>query len=437
LATILVVLAAALLVPSAAAAKSEFFGIVQGPSLDDKDLVGLQRAHIHTVRYLLAWESIQPRSGSKFSWGSTNKFIGRLAAKGIRVLPSVWGNPSWVQGYTAHPPLDRPQDLQAWRNFLKALVAHYGPGGKYWTTTFKTKYPGATPLPITTWQIWNEPNLKKYFTPYPAPKLYGRLLKASHDAIKSKDPKAQVALAGMPGYGDVNAWDFLNQLYNQVASVKSYFEVASLHPYGPNIDKVKSEIQKFRDAMTSHADRATPLWITELGWGSAPPDRFGINKGPQGQAKMLKSAYKTILANRKTWNVQRLFWYHWRDPKSSHANCSFCASAGLIKFNRTAKPALAVFKSFTAETTPPTASITGGPSQGATITNPTPTFKFTSNEPGSTFECKLDAGSFTACSSPFKTPHLANGAHTFQVRAIDAPGNVGAPASRSFNVNAP
>jgi len=32
------------------------------------------------------------------------QLIGRLAAKGIRVLPAIWGNPNWVSGYTARPP---------------------------------------------------------------------------------------------------------------------------------------------------------------------------------------------------------------------------------------------------------------------------------------------------------------------------------------------
>ena len=39
--------------------------------------------------------------------------------------------------------------------------------------------------------------------------------------------------------------------------------------------------------MTSNGDGSTPLWLTELGWGSAAPDRFRLNKGLPGQADLL------------------------------------------------------------------------------------------------------------------------------------------------------
>jgi hypothetical protein len=68
----------------------------------------------------------------------------------------------------------------------------------------------------------------------------------------------------------------------------------------------------------------------------------------------------------------------------------------------------------------------------------TPTFRFTSSEPESRFECKLDGKRFRSCASPLTTKRLALGAHRFQVRAV---GHDGAkdltPASCRFRVIRP
>jgi hypothetical protein len=60
------------------------------------------------------------------------------------------------------------------------------------------------------------------------------------------------------------------------------------------------------------------------------------------------------------------------------------------------------------------------------------TFEFSANEEA-TFECSLDAAPFTACTSPYVTPVLVAGPHTFEVRAIDASLNEDAtPASHEW-----
>ncbi|MBN8867750.1 MAG: PD40 domain-containing protein [Solirubrobacterales bacterium] len=93
-------------------------------------------------------------------------------------------------------------------------------------------------------------------------------------------------------------------------------------------------------------------------------------------------------------------------------------------------------RSFTVDTTPPVTTITSGPEAGAVINDKTPTLEFESDEPGVTFECKVDDGAWNGCTSPFTTSELADGAHTVSVRGTDEAGLVEtSPVSRSFSVD--
>ena len=88
-----------------------------------------------------------------------------------------------------------------------------------------------------------------------------------------------------------------------------------------------------------------------------------------------------------------------------------------------------------ADTTPPDTVINSGPS--GTVKTRDASFTFSSTEPSSTFECSLDGAAFSACSSPKQYTGLANGSHTFKVRATDAAGNTDqSPASRTWKVRA-
>lgn len=62
-------------------------------------------------------------------------------------------------------------------------------------------------------------------------------------------------------------------------------------------------------------------------------------------------------------------------------------------------------------------------------------FKFVSDEPGSSFACKLDKKRFKPCDSPDKLKRLDQGKHKFKVRATDSAGNVDtSPARDKFRV---
>jgi len=87
------------------------------------------------------------------------------------------------------------------------------------------------------------------------------------------------------------------------------------------------------------------------------------------------------------------------------------------------------------DVTPPAApSIDSFPPNPTSSSNATFTF---SGESGATFTCRLDGAAFTACSSPKLYSALADGAHTFDVKAADAAGNVSSPATYGWLISAP
>jgi len=92
---------------------------------------------------------------------------------------------------------------------------------------------------------------------------------------------------------------------------------------------------------------------------------------------------------------------------------------------------------WTVDTTPPNALISTGPApdSGGATKSTSATFNFTSTEPGSTYACSLDGVSFAACASPKTYTKLKVGNHTFQVKATDPAGNIGAPASFNWTID--
>ena len=86
----------------------------------------------------------------------------------------------------------------------------------------------------------------------------------------------------------------------------------------------------------------------------------------------------------------------------------------------------------TADCVAPSIAIDGGP---APLGNDhSPRFVLSASE-AATLECSIDGGPFEACLSPRTYPGLADGAHTFAVRGIDAVGNVGPATSRTFTID--
>ena len=85
-------------------------------------------------------------------------------------------------------------------------------------------------------------------------------------------------------------------------------------------------------------------------------------------------------------------------------------------------------RSFTIDTAAPNTTIDSNPSNPSNSANAS--FTFSSSEGSSTFECELDGGGFSPCTSPKSYTSLSDGSHTFKVRATDQTGNADASAAQ-------
>lgn len=327
----------------------EFFGIMLGGPTDVRDAEQMRSIKVKTMRIGLSWRAIEPRRGL-YKW--PDAFIGMLANHGIRPMFTVQYAPEWATGAAnpGSPPMTA-KALRAWQGFLKKAVQRYGPNGTYWRD-----HPGVPEKAAKEWQIWNEPNLPKSFAqPRPgpprlvkhAPKVYAKLVKASDKAIGQDHVKTILAgLLGNPnrtGQEKMAPEKFLKQFLKS-RKIRKHFDAVGLHPYTPSIKKFKQIVVKIRGVMKKGGAGRKDLWLDEVGWGSAN-DGFRLNKGKRGQAKMIRKSFALTLKNRRKWNIDHLYWFDWRDPRQANG-CSFCGSAGLLKFDRSHKPSYRQFKHF-------------------------------------------------------------------------------------------
>jgi polysaccharide biosynthesis protein PslG len=339
---LLLALAAALAVPSLAQALPRtFFGIAPQTPLGDTDAAYMKAGGIGSVRWSVNWATVQPTARGGYDWRSVDPAVEAAARHGLAVLPFLYGTPRWIANKPTTLPIDSGRARKAWLAFVTAAVERYGPEGEFWNShapaAAGVNYVPAIPrpLPIRTWQIWNEANF--FYFAYPAsPSRYARLLKPTYGAIKAADPTAKVILSGLFGAPDqggrrgMDASKFLAALY-RMPGIKSYFDAVALHPYAFHVEDLEELTEEMREVVVDNHDAGAALYITEMGWGSQnDPNIVAFEQGIHGQARELRKAYGYLIANRNRLHLKGTYWYSWKD-NPEYTACSFCDSVGLFR----------------------------------------------------------------------------------------------------------
>lgn len=351
LATVLLT-SAALAAPAGAAVPSNFWGAVpQGP-LSPSQYERLRRGGVDSMRFPLNWGGAQSSPRAEIDWSVADAQLEDLAKAQIEALPFLYGAPRWAvrehsvpgSGGAAKAPSHLPIAGAAgrgWNAFVREAVERYGPQGEFWS-----EHPDLPRDPIRTWQIWNEPNFK-YFVTRPNPGEYGRLVKNSARAIRSRDRGATVLLGGLfarPGEaGKFNppraftAVEFLELMMRRTPGVSASFDAVALHPYTSSYLTIPGEIEEVRALLRSHGDAGKKLWLTEVGWSSERPSRGdAFAKGVRGQATQLSGAFRLLRNNANRWRLKQVFWFSVDDLPGA---CNFCGGSGLFRRGFKPKPA--------------------------------------------------------------------------------------------------
>jgi hypothetical protein len=163
------------------------------------------------------------------------------------------------------PP--NPRDYAA---MMGAVAGRYGRGGSFWAA-----HPELPRQPVTTYEIWNEPNLSSFWCPRPNPPAYARLYMAAREAIRRVDPRATIVLGGLAPFRinqpsraplKMSGKAFLAQLLTAEPRLRNSIDAVGIHPYGTNAGEVLSTAEWFRATLNSVGLGNVPMMANEYGW---------------------------------------------------------------------------------------------------------------------------------------------------------------------------
>ncbi|MBJ7328871.1 MAG: hypothetical protein JHC95_03175 [Solirubrobacteraceae bacterium] len=296
-------------------------GPLVGPDVDLGREVGLMRScGVESLRIVIYWEELQPYAtaadippgkggdfveveGVPTAFAETDRVVAAAAGAGLIVMPVVLRAPAWDREAPANQA-SPPKGDAAYARFLRTLVGRYGPKGSLWA-----QRPDLSPRPIRTWQVWNEPNIDRYWSsPRPFGPRYARLLKAANTALHQADPGAEVVMSGFAN----DSWRAMAAAYR--AGVRGHFDRAAVHPFSGRLENVLKILRLNRDVLRRNGDGKVPIVVSELTWPSAKgktKNTVGFETTEQGQATRLRRAYDALLKQRKSLGLQRVMWYTW------------------------------------------------------------------------------------------------------------------------------
>jgi hypothetical protein len=313
------------------------------------NLSGQANIGVKIHRQPFNWDLLEPRKG-RYDLSITDRYMTKMAAHGMRVLPVLFDAPPFHAKRKDRPGkgmYSRPKSGRALGKFGRALIKRYGPRGTFWKQRGMKRYRKRSA--IRAWQIWNEPNLRQYWSGRPNAKQYVRMLLAARKQMR-KAPygkKAEIVTAGVPESkirGAVPLRKYIPRMYK--AGLRKIKHTFGFNAYANNTTDLNNKIRRVRKLMNKGRAKRKKIWITEIGWASAGK-KHRLRKGRKGQAREITRAIRLIGKQRKKRRLRGFIYYNWRDAlpyrKGIHAG-TWGFHAGLIERDGDFKPAHRAFR---------------------------------------------------------------------------------------------
>ena len=205
------------------------------------------------------------RGRHRFDWAYDDLIVSEMASARLRWEPTLAFAPRWAEGHRSnvlHRSSGRaiaylpPAHNGTFAYYASAFMKRYGPRGAFWKANPKVRY-----VPVTTVEVWNEPdNIYDWGTDVNLSN-YARMYEVVRTVVHRAYPHARVMTGGL-------AWTESSLPRLLKAFQGKILDAVAIHPYGATPSQT---IQVARDALAeirAYGRGGTPVSANEFGWTS-------------------------------------------------------------------------------------------------------------------------------------------------------------------------